>query len=306
MKYESLQQLIQRAELSVGREIGQIPEFSHVRAAARLGGKRKYQLYGNPGTPDGRRRGGLISVMRRQAAVRNGALSDGFQLAKPILQPSFSPELAEFLGMMLGDGCLCSAFQSALYFNTETDGPYADFMGRLVQQLFGVVPRRCMKPGTREGTLLFSSRRLVDYLIQIGFGRGDKVRNQAGVPFWIVENRDYRRHCLRGLMDTDGSVYRYHHRVYGRTYAHVALGFTNRSHPLLRFVEETLALNGYHPVTTGFRVYLYRWTELERYFSDIGTHNSKHLERYRTYLQDRERHRRGGSSPVEGAALEKR
>ena len=34
MRYESLQQFLQRTQLSLGRDIGQIPEFSHVRAAA--------------------------------------------------------------------------------------------------------------------------------------------------------------------------------------------------------------------------------------------------------------------------------
>lgn len=306
MKYESLQQLIQRTRISVGRDIESLPEFSHVRAAAHLGAMQRNRLYGNPGTPEGRRRGGLVSIERKRATGKIGVLPDGFRLAKPIREPQFSPALAEFLGIMLGDGCLCSAFQAALYFNTETDALYADFMSALGQQLFGIVPRRVTERGSRGGTLLFSSKRLVDYLIRLGFGRGDKVRNQAGVPAWISEDSSYRRDCLRGLMDTDGSIYLYDHQVYGRTYVHMAPCFTNRSNPLLRFVSETLASNGYHPVTTGFRVYLYRRIEVKRYFSDIGTHNAKHLQRYQTYTQKVGCHSRRGIQGVDGAALEKR
>lgn len=305
MRYESLQQLLSRAHLTIGREISSIPEFSHVRAAARLGALRRNRLRGNPGTPEGRRRGGLASMAKRLTAMRAGTLPDRFVFAKPIHHPAHSPLLAEFMGMMLGDGCLNSAFQAALYFNTETDRLYADFMEGLANTLFGVMPRRHIA-SARGGELLFSSKRLVDYLIQLGFMRGDKVRKQAGVPSWIVENPEYCRRCLRGLMDTDGSVYSYQHIVYGRSYTHAALCLTNRSYPLLDFVEATLKVNAYHPTRTGFRVYLHRRVELERYFSDVGTHNPKHAQRYQTYAQHGGTTVGRGTQVVDGAVLEKR
>jgi len=124
-------------------------------------------VHGNPGTPAGRRLGGLMSVAKRRAAEQRGVPPpDGFRLAKPIQSPQRSPVLAEFIGMMLGDGCLNSAFQAALYFNTETDGQYADVMEELAGMLFGVVPRRQIA-SARGGQLLFSSKRLVDDLIQL-------------------------------------------------------------------------------------------------------------------------------------------
>lgn len=306
MRYESLQRLFDRAHLTIGRDIRQIPEFSHVRAAAHLGALRRNRMHGNPGTPVGRRLGGLMSVAKRRAAEQRGVPPpDGFVLAKSIKYPQRSPVLAEFIGMMLGDGCLNSAFQAALYFNTETDRLYADFMEGLADTLFGVMPRRQIA-SAQGGELLFSSKRLVDYLIQLGFIRGDKVRKQAGVPAWITENPEYCRSCLRGLMDTDGSVYSYQHIVYGRSYTHAALCFTNRSYPLLEFVEATLKVNGYHPTRTGFRVYLHRRVELERYFSDVGTHNPKHAQRYQTYAEGCSTTVGEVSELVERAALEKR
>ena len=305
MQYESFQQLVQRTNVSIQHPIGSIPDFSHVRMAARLGGLSRNHTHGNPGTPEGRRRGGLVSMARRREAVKNGTPIDRFQFAKPIQRPEHSSRLAEFIGMMLGDGCLNSAFQAALYFNTDTDAQYADCMEALATTLFGVAPRR-HSASARGGELLFSSKRLVDYLIQLGFNRGDKVRKQAGVPSWIVENSEYCRSCLRGLMDTDGSVYSYQHTVYGRSYTHAALCFTNRSYPLLDFVEETLRVNGYHPTRTGFRVYLHRRVELERYFSDVGTHNPKHAQRYQTHVEGCGTTVGEVSEMAERAALEKR
>ena len=141
--------------------------------------------------------------------------------------------------------------------------------------------------------------------MQLGFARGDKVTNQAGVPAWILAQREYRRSCLRGLMDTDGSVYAYEHTVYGRRYRHMALCFTNRSHPLLRFVEETLRLDGYRPTAAPFRIYLHRKVEVAKYFSEVSSHNSKHLQRYQAFSNNGTVSRRG-TQVVDGAALEKR
>ena len=284
MRYEAFQHLVRQGHLTVGRDVGPLPDFTHVRVAARLGGLRRSRLHGNPGTPEGRRLGGLRSVAKRQAAAAQGLPSDGFQLAKVIQQPEPSPLLAEFFGMLLGDGCILNPFQVGLYFNTETDAGYADVMEEAARSLFGVTPRRLTAADSRGGALIFSSKVFVDYLLRCGFTSGDKVTRQAGVPSWIVENQEYARRCMRGLMDTDGSVYAYGHHVAGRSYTHHALCFTNRSFPLLDFVDISLRANGYRPTRTGFRVYLYRRAEVHRYFADIGTQNPKHAQRYHSYV----------------------
>ena len=128
---------------------------------------------------------------------------------------------------------------------------------------------------------MVSSKRFVDYLLTLGMPKGDKVAVQATVPQWICKEEEYKRSCLRGLMDTDGSVYNYSHRVYGRQYVHSALCFTNRSLPLLEFVEKVLSDEGYRPIVSRYQVYVHRRREMKRYFDEIGTHNPKFLQRYR-------------------------
>lgn len=304
MRYDVLEALIRDSGVALGAPLGQVPEFGHARAAARLGALRRNTLYGNPGTPEGRRRGGVTAMARMRAAYPLGS-GNGFIFAKRIREPALSRELAEFMGMMLGDGCLCSAFQAALYFNTETDGPYADYMDTLAVSLFGIKPRRMAIAGTRGGVLLFSSKRLVDYFLSLGLRRGDKVTHQAGVPAWITADTDYRRSCLRGLMDTDGSVYAYQHLVAGKRYGHVAWCFTNRSLPLLHFARKTLRLNGYRPTTAQYRVYLHRRSDIARYFSDIDTHNLKHRQRYALFSEAVKVPGRG-TQAVDGAGPENR
>ena len=255
--------------------------------AGRLGALQRYALYGNPGTEEGRRLGGMTSTLKRQQAGEKEGPVDRFIVAKRIREPAFSSELAEFIGVMLGDGCISSPFQAAIYFNARTDLEYADFLEKNIEQLFGVLSRRVIKEGTGEGCLIISSKRLVSSLLRFGMSRGDKVTVQAAVPIWILRRVDYRRACLRGLMDTDGSIYKYAHVVSGRQYIHTALCFTNRSLPLLHFVRDILVEEGYHPVSAQFQVYLHQQSEVQRYMGEIGTHNPKFLRRYSDFLESR-------------------
>ncbi len=275
-----------------------------LRAAAVRGGIRRCELYGNPGTPEGRRRGGLVSVMRAQRRASHGLPAGGFRTLKRIAEPRLSSELAEFIGIMLGDGCLGSTFQASIAFNAETDREYAAFIVGLSQRLFGMTPTVSCRPHSREGVLVFSSRRLVGYLIHLGLPRANKVAIQVSVPDWITRSPQYRRSCLRGLMDTDGSLYTYQHTSHGRAYTHAALCFTNLSVPLLRFVERTLTDGSFHSVIGPSRVYLHRQREVRRYLSEIGTRNPKFSRRYSDH--ELVTHLWRGTQVVDGAALEKR
>ena len=64
----------------------------------------------------------------------------------------------EFIGLMLGDGCINSPLQASVYFNAHTDVEYADFVEQRIEELFGISPRRVVKEGTGEGCLMVSKQ----------------------------------------------------------------------------------------------------------------------------------------------------
>lgn len=303
MRYEALRMLLRRTGYQPQRRVSAIPEFSHVRRAARLGGLRRSQLYGNPGTVEGRRRGGLASVKRfRQHPELARAL--GFQLRKPIRRPRRSALLAEFIGVMLGDGCLSSRYQVGISFNSQTDRAYARHLQRLFQDLFELSAPMRLRTGTNGGTVVASSRALVEYLVAIGLVNGSKVAHQVDVPPWIWHAPAYWWACVRGLMDTDGSVYQYSHQVFGRIYKHVALCFTNRSRPLLSSVRRLLESFGFRPRQRRCQVYLHRREEVRRYARLIGSRNEKHLRKFQRYLSENPRANGRGARVVESDRLE--
>ena len=90
---------------------------------------------------------------------------------------------------------------------------------------------------------------------------------------------EYSAACLRGLMDTDGGVFLHKYRVNGKIYSYKKICFTNRSVPLLDFVEETLLRLGFNPKkilkVENKKVWLYNSNEVEEYLGLVGTSNQR-------------------------------
>lgn len=266
--------MLQKVSGVAGRAILEVlPDHWSTSKAGRVGARRRSERYGNPGTAEGRRRGGLNSYEK----FKLSPVPTGFQLRREISKPKPSPSLAEFVGIVLGDGGITD-HQVTITLNAWTDKEYADFVVHIIGQLFGLTPSR----HTRENAcvIVVSSVELIEFLKGKGLVQGNKVKQQVDVPSWIVEDPRYMKACLRGLMDTDGSVYWANHMVGVTRYQHVCMCFTNYSKPLMATVHRILADFGYHPTLGRNRVFLYRQEEIKRYFNEVGTHNPKHLKRY--------------------------
>ncbi|MDD3346037.1 MAG: LAGLIDADG family homing endonuclease [Candidatus Omnitrophica bacterium] len=253
--------------------------------AARSGALRRYELYGNPGTADGRIKGGTVSQRKFQDNPEQANLS-GFKIRRDITRPERSELLAEFIGIMLGDGGM-SKYQVHITFNREQDKEYADYVGNIVTKLFSV-PSIIVSGGENDkgDDIVISSRNLVEYLQITGLREGDKIRNKARVPSWIACSDKYIVACLRGLIDTDGSFYSYRHKVNGNIYEHFALDFTNRCPGILNGVKEMFAGLGFKFVSSGHKVVLYKKKDIISYIRLVGTSNPRIYRSFQRFLKN--------------------
>ena len=81
------------------------------------------------------------------------------------------------------------------------------------------------------------------------------------------------RATLRGLIDTDGSIYQLR---YG-----LQIGFCNLSIPLLRSTRELFIRLRFNPSqVSGSKVYLTNQSEIDDYVKRVGFSNQKHHRRY--------------------------
>jgi DNA-binding transcriptional regulator WhiA len=182
-------------------------------------------------------------------------------------------ELAEFFGIMLGDGHV-SQSQVIVTLGTK-EYSYAKYVSLLMEKNFQTTPRIGIRRSGYKDVYI-SSVELSKWLQKEGLVC-NKVKSQVGVPSWVFQRNELMQSFLRGFFDTDGSVYRL---TYG-----VQISLTNKSLPLLLALQKMLNTLQYKPsaISAG-KVYITNRTDVARFFKEIKPSNEKHIRRFKEYL----------------------
>lgn len=278
ISYIALSSLCKAAKVSMPKNIKVMTEYWNIKKAASLGAKKRYELYGAPGNIESRRKGGINSAKKLLQNPQR-AKEIGVTIRKQIAFPAISELLAEFIGIIFGDGGVTD-YQVSVYFNKVLDRPYADYVAEAVQKLFSVESSIHYKKTENTGKVVVSSRNLVELLAQYGIKNGNKTK-WGNIPDWIWQEKKYQAAYLRGLMDTDGCIYRHKYKVNGKWYNFAKIAFTSYSAALREIIRHMLENLNFSPKVYGNRVYLYKQEEVHRYFKEIKTHNPRYLKRYK-------------------------
>ncbi|MCX5696819.1 MAG: hypothetical protein NTU54_02405 [Candidatus Omnitrophica bacterium] len=251
-------------------------------ARSRLGGLRRVELYGNPGTPEGRSKGGkrtcdFFRLHPDLARERN------FVTLKEIKKPSRSVELAKLIGIMLGDGGIRSKYQLTISFNYKTDWEFAEHVARLIKRLFAVEHKISKRKDSLGADIVISSASVIAFLLKQGLKAGNKVKNQVDIPAWIMSDVEFQKACLRGLVDTDGSLYCHRYKVNNKWYEYLKLDFTSCSKPLLRSAYEIFSNLGIKTSLKGVHITVSAKAEVNKYLSIVGSSNTKFLDRWKRF-----------------------
>ncbi|MBU2577051.1 MAG: hypothetical protein KKF50_04985 [Nanoarchaeota archaeon] len=206
--------------------------------------------------------------------------------------PKYSSELAEFIGAVLGDGHVhytkkslkarkIGVYQIRITGDLRYEKEYHNYLGELSKLLFGINPKYACKNGKNERYLFLSSRKLVEFFMGMGINPGNKIVNQSTIPKWVYENREYMKACLRGLIDTDGSI----HRMSKRDFNLLRISFTNHDNKLLQDTRALFVILGYCPskIINNRNFYISGQGEIEKYLKEIGFSNKKHVDRYKQF-----------------------
>lgn len=225
--------------------------------------------------------GGLNSI-KTHLKKKNSS----FQALKSIKKPGHSLLLAEFMGIIVGDGHL-SKYQTGVTTNSKTDKEHALFIQRLIRQLFAVSATVKEKINENAVSVVASSRALVNYLHSLGMPIGNKIESHITIPKWIMKNTAFQKAFARGLFDTDGCIYLDKHKTKKRTYLHMGWTITSYADTLIIDIIKMLRDLGFSPThkITQKSVFLRKQHEIQRYFQEIGTSNPKHLNRYQKFTQ---------------------
>lgn len=196
---------------------------------------------------------------------------------KDVSLPKYSVRLAEYFGIMIGDGGINNPWQANITLNSVKDKAYVFYVSNLCKELFSVGPAVRKRKEKQATVVSLSSTTVVDFLVENGLPRGNKLKNGLRIPSWILSKKKYRVACVRGLVDTDGCMFIHKHHVSGKTYKNIGLCFTSYSPELVmqvaRILEEFAVMP--HISGQGRHIYLYREDMVARYLKIFGSSNER-------------------------------
>ncbi|MEK7659197.1 MAG: LAGLIDADG family homing endonuclease [Patescibacteria group bacterium] len=187
----------------------------------------------------------------------------------------YSKELAEFIGIMCGDGHISKTQVIVNLGSKELD--YTKYIKSLFKKLFG---EELKSYNTKEGYLIL----YIGYVELIGFLKkmglvNNKVKDQVGIPKWIFYDMDYMRGFIKGFFDTDGSVYKLR---WGNQ-----ISFCNHSLKLLKDTRRALKQLGFSPSRISlYNMYLTRKMELIKFYREIGSNNPRKSNRFKEFISN--------------------
>ncbi len=208
---------------------------------------------------------------------------------KEVTLPKYSKDLAEFFGIMMGDGGINNIWQANITVNSVSDFSYSGYISSLCKKLFDVEPAIRMRKNAKALIISLTSTSVVDFLVLQGLPRGNKLKSGLAIPSWVLSKPLYRKACVRGLVDTDGCIFIHTHKVKGKRYDNIGLTFTSYSLELIIQVAEILQEFGVAPhiSKSGRDIYIYQADTVFRYLKIFGTSNNRISSVYKKWRDAR-------------------
>ena len=129
------------------------------------------------------------------------------------MRAGLNPDLelqAYVIGLAIGDGNLSNPNGRATRLRITCDTRYPALIAKIQSSLQRLLPRNKVSLVRSKGNYLNVSvySNSLEHLLGWQAAGGSKRNQRVRVPAWICEDRTLSIHCLRGLIETDGAVYR--------------------------------------------------------------------------------------------------
>tara|TARA_Y100000310_G_scaffold325870_1_gene390038 strand:+ start:2401 stop:3111 length:711 start_codon:yes stop_codon:yes gene_type:complete len=211
-------------------------------------------------------------------------------------------DMAELLGIHIGDGCMSVNDRYSEYYlggDLKEEKEYHDnWVGPLFNKKV-MIPLFNKKVNYKEhpkvgiyGFHIFN-KELVKFYNDLGIKSGSKIN--VRVPKKIMENKELSKRFLRGLFDTDGTIYfdkNYSAKNPINNAPRIRLGTVSKR--LAGDVYSLLVGLGLHPrmgkpykgkrdKNSVHAVLIYRKSDIEYFIENIGFKNPKHYTKWQVY-----------------------
>jgi len=194
---------------------------------------------------------------------------------KKIKIPLLNEQLAEFIGVYLGDGTI-NEYQIRISGDYRYDLPYYNYLSKIIFELFGIWPSIHKEKNRNTALLLISSKNICSLLnkkFEIKYGH--KIKNKTIIPKQILNDERLSIACLRGLIDTDGYVGRR-----GRDGSQFCIQFGSHNKYLLEQVYNLGKKLNIFTFCDNVGCGTNKWGNIEKYFKIVGSSNLRHIIRF--------------------------
>ena len=217
------------------------------------------------------------------------------------LPDSISPSLAEVYGALIGDGCLSTFYSTyrkkQLYLvmltgHTHDFKYYQETIMPIFIKEFGTKGYLAHR-GEKRGNCIdyvFWSKRIFSWFNDVGFPVGKKIR--LSIPKDIKNNNNLAIACVRGIFDTDGSIYSRYSKQYKnhlKKYNYKNISFKMNSLEVIIQIKEILEKNGIRVSNIrkseeAYVLTIHHQNSVKLFFELVKPSNPYHRERFLNVL----------------------
>ena len=208
---------------------------------------------------------------------------------KHITIPNKSEELAELIGVILGDGHIGKK-EITITGEFPHQEKHLEYIKEKIKKLFGI-DSRIFISYTNDNTIILDcySVEIVNFLKKNKLYPGNKIKNKLSFPKWIFKKKDFIKGALRGLIDTDGGVY-YKQKGYKRA----IIEFQNYSPQIKRDIILFIKKIGFNPSKSQtinercekrHNIRIQNQEEVRSFFKLIGSSNPKNIIKYKCLIE---------------------
>ena len=220
-----------------------------------------------------------------------------------ILPNQSSEELAEFIGILAGDGYINFDNQKYSYIieiagNKILDKDYLEkYIKKLIRSLFNLECKIYYKKNENTTCVRLLSKGLFQYLVSLGFKTGKK--EQIGIPNWILNDNKLMCAFIKGLIDTDGSLMlikkvskksNYYPIISIKLKSKMLINqvgtFLKNSDFIVNIIEDEIIVDkrGYNNTLISSVIVSGR-KNLDLWMNTLSFRNKKHLDKYEKYIE---------------------
>lgn len=193
---------------------------------------------------------------------------------KKIPNVKMDEKLAEIFGILNGDGHISHFNNEICVVVDSREENYLNYLKKLFEEKFGIsftFFKELNRIKLRTYSVLLSNILTKDY----GLPKGNKL-GKLRIPKQILQRKIWIISYLRGLFDTDGSLYL-------RRRKEMVVNIKSADKNFLNEIKRALEKIEFHPSVSNKNLNLYRKSEIQKFFQVIEPANSKHLKKFKIY-----------------------